>query len=430
MKQTVLSLSLLLMVALSVQAQPSGDFMYQPKDITARRINSNGEITKEYQAAFHYNSNGQLVSFVFPEWNVTSGFAYEDNKLTRSTTSHTSGNTSYHNEYLFEYEGDLLKTEKHVWDMNLSEHYEYYYNEAGRLVRKENLQYDNGDLIGWWTYEYDDIQKTKTTSMYGHYDNNGAWAWGLLRTIVHQYDESYSVLSEQTDNIDPQTQEVTSSVRTLYSYTPQGNLQSLTKQTFTDGEWVDNTLEFYTYDDNVRLSEQQYSHWSEELNGWAIDRKIVHEYDADTLHTITFFKKNGEDWVYDAFSFQTILFEPELKWQQFDLEQMIYQTYQEPSMINQLELTVVATPKPIYLSVDKEEGGTLIYPNPGKEEVVVTTPLENAVIRFYDLQGRLLVAQPFSFKTTVNTSGWSKGVYAYEVWDSFRKEASGKWMKQ
>lgn len=71
-----------------------------------------------------------------------------------------------------------------------------------------------------------------------------------------------------------------------------------------------------------------------------------------------------------------------------------------------------------------------VLPNPGKDELTVKAPVENALIRFYDLQGRLLFVKPFDFNITVNTGDWTQGIYLWEIWNGARKEASGKWIKE
>ena len=60
----------------------------------------------------------------------------------------------------------------------------------------------------------------------------------------------------------------------------------------------------------------------------------------------------------------------------------------------------------------------------------IKAPVENSVIRFYDMQGRLLMAKPFDFSTTISTGDWSQGVYLWEIWNGTQKEASGKWVKE
>ena len=71
-----------------------------------------------------------------------------------------------------------------------------------------------------------------------------------------------------------------------------------------------------------------------------------------------------------------------------------------------------------------------VLPNPGKDEVTIKAPVRNALIRFFDLQGRLLLAKPFDFNITFNTGDWTQGIYLWEIWNGARREASGKWIKE
>lgn len=352
-------------------------------------------------------------------------------KLTTASTLHTGGDLLYYDLYQFTYEGDLVQTQQHLWEyMNSDDYYTYYYDGSGRLIRKE-LGDDPYSYFTYWTYEYDDLSRTKSALQYGHYWNNTGWSFGVGKVVLYQYDEDYTLLSVQTDNVDYITGEVTSRQRTLYSYNPEGNLEAKTQQTLAEGEWTNTSIAAYLYAENGRIAEQQNGQWSDELGDWDITQKITHEFDEESLlYTISFYKKSGDNWVWDVFNGQTILFEPELKWQQKALTQMTYDDMQPYTLMNQIVLTMEYTPKPSYTEVDERKTNGMVYPNPSKDGVTVSVPTENAVVRFYDLQGRLVAAQPFSFKTNVNTNGWAKGVYLWEVWNGFQKEASGKWVKE
>ena len=432
MKNTLFTLSLVMAVAFAAHAQTTGDYLLQPKHVTGQRINNSGEVTMEFPADFSYDSDGKLSLFLFPEWDMNTTYLYEDNKLILATTRHTGGGLYYDDQYQFTYEGNLLVSEKHLWEyMNSNECYDYYYNEEGRLVRKEIIELNVG-CNGYWLYEYDDQQKTITSVLHALYLEQGQWwTWGDLKTTVSRYDDEYRIVSVQTDDLNPETQEVTRSVRTLYSYNLLGRLESITDQTLIDGDWTNNTIEMRLYGDNGHVVEQQYGQWSDELNDWHIHRKITHELNEDELiFTISFYKKNGDEWVWDAFSYQKLLFEPELKWQQKALEQMIYDDLQEPTMMNRIVMTMEQTPRPTYMAIYERDSKCRVFPNPGNGEITVTVPTEKAEIRFYDLQGRLLEAKPFDFQTNVNTDGWTKGIYLWEIWNGTRKEASGKWVKE
>ncbi len=64
-----------------------------------------------------------------------------------------------------------------------------------------------------------------------------------------------------------------------------------------------------------------------------------------------------------------------------------------------------------------------------RTDVKVSAGVDNAVVRFYDLQGRLRDARPFDFSTTINAGGWPSGVYLWEIWRDDQKLGSGKWVK-
>ena len=71
-----------------------------------------------------------------------------------------------------------------------------------------------------------------------------------------------------------------------------------------------------------------------------------------------------------------------------------------------------------------------VYPNPGSDNLKVETPVEDAVIRFYNLQGQLMLARPFDFSTEISAEDWPSGMYLWEIWHDSQKEACGKWVKE
>lgn len=201
-------------------------------------------------------------------------------------------------------------------------------------------------------------------------------------------------------------------------------------QTLVDCEWVNTSVKRYVYDDQDRVVEQQDGAWSD--GEWNITRKVEYGFSDDgSVLTVSFRKKSGEEWVWDVFNNQTIFFESKFKEQQRALGYFVYEDMNGSASINQFEFNMVNTVSPVYLAA-KETGkpNCSIYPNPGKETATVTAPVENSVVRFYDLQGRLLLAKPFDFSTTVNTDDWAPGIYLWEIWNGTQKEATGKWVKE
>ena len=86
--------------------------------------------------------------------------------------------------------------------------------------------------------------------------------------------------------------------------------------------------------------------------------------------------------------------------------------------------------KPTYGTVEHESLACCVYPNPGNGNIRIEAPAEGAVIRFYDLQGRLMKAKMFDFQTDINTEDWPIGVYLWEIWYDSQKETNGKWIKE
>ena len=71
-----------------------------------------------------------------------------------------------------------------------------------------------------------------------------------------------------------------------------------------------------------------------------------------------------------------------------------------------------------------------VQPNPGNGQVRIEAPTEDCVVRFYDLNGRLILAKPFDFATDVDTDHWTPGLYLWEIWNGTQHQASGKWVKE
>ncbi len=87
--------------------------------------------------------------------------------------------------------------------------------------------------------------------------------------------------------------------------------------------------------------------------------------------------------------------------------------------------------EPTYVSTEEnQELACGVYPNPGSRNIQIESPSENAVVRFYDLQGRLMTAKLFSFGTAINAESWPTGIYLWEIWHDNQKAASGKWVKE
>ena len=414
-------------------AQEPGENFAQPTNFYGRQINASNVITKEYEASFSYASDGKLQSFEFPEWGVSSGFHYEDDFLTIVLTQHDGMWPHYSDVLRYTYENGRIKTEAHEWDaMNASEYFRYEYYENGRLYKKYYADSnDPEDYFAYSTFEYENNYKTKIESYSGQGFIGTSLVWHIMHRTTSQYDDNYNLLSEHTDNYN-EYGALTSSKRKNYTYTPDGQLETEVSQTLVEDNWENNTIHRYIYDEGGNLTEQQDGSWSTTLNDWDITKKTVHEHSQESMtYTVSFYKKSGDEWVWDIFTSQKIFFAPELKRQQEALKCFDYEDLFGSALINQFEFEMAYTKTPTYMSTkDKNTDIIQVYPNPGNDEITVKVPSENSVIRFYDLQGRLMLAKPFDFNISISTNNWSQGIYLWEIWNGTQKEAFGKWIKE
>ena len=172
---------------------------------------------------------------------------------------------------------------------------------------------------------------------------------------------------------------------------------------------------------------------------WNLNKKALYVYDANGLcKNISIFRETEDllAWdyeddtiiynvIYPYYPFKNnipVFTDPLLSMQENELEGKGY--------YNEMEIEYIYTETPTY-QPDEENDYEFwkVYPNPGNSSVTVSFPSERSVIRFYDLQGRLVYAQLFDFQTNINTDDWRSGVYLWEIWKDTQKAASGKWLE-
>lgn len=435
MKKHLLTL-MIVALALSTQAQSGNDTIAQPSLFVGRRLNASGEVIKEYNGSFSYSPEGKLKRFNFPQLFLNAVYGYEGDFLSYEWINHSGGYPQLGEDLTYRYYDDgKIKSIFHAWDaMNSNECWIYTYDDSGRLVRKDygvNSANINNYIL--YEYHYSDEGMTRIASSYIRALQGYQFVWAVNRTYTSQYSPDYMLLSERTDAYNYEGGgELIASKLVTYSYTPSGKEEETVTQTLTDGEWVNTSIKRYVYNDFGRVIEQQNGVWSQEDEDWNINRKVEFALSDDRLtYTVTFLKKSGENWVWDVFYNQTLFFESQLKEQQRALGYFVFEDMCGSANINQFEFQMRYTQTPIYM--DAKDHSSLcyaVYPNPGKETVCITAPVENTVVRVYDMQGRLLLAKPFDFNISINTSDWAPGVYLWEIWNGTQKEAVGKWVKE
>jgi len=403
----------------------------QPTHVVGKRINAAGEVTRVLESDFTYNEEGKVISYAFPDYYLTAGYGYHDDYLFYEGYHHDAGHPYYTEGINYTYANGRIKHISHTWDqMNSPEDWEYSYDEVGRLKQKD---YSNGEVIEYhehYIYDYENEGRTKTESYWTSWVPQGM---KLRKKTVSQYDDDFNLFTVRTEtyNLDGDT---TSTTMVTYAYTPSGKEESQIKQTLTEGEWVNTSIQRYIYDEYDRVIERQNGSWSAESDDWNINKKITFTYEMQEgglVYTVSFYKKSGEEWVWDVFGNQTILFGAQFKTQQKTLRFYVYEDMNGSGNINQFEFTCSYTPEPVYLDV--EEKGSMVcdlYPNPSTGIVTISgTNLKQAKV-INTLGQCVATIKGEGEQLTVDLSVLPAGVYFVNITDGEGRKCVRKVVKE
>lgn len=429
MKKTVFLLTMIILAAGYSFAQVGGDAVLQPTHVIGRSIDANGETVKELVSDFIYQADGKLMGYEFPGYAVTANFYYSDDFLTQERVFHQGGYPSFYETTNYYYEDGRIITKEHLMDqMGICQYWQYSYYGDGRLKSKERKDEFDDDYHMHWLYDYENEGRTVIRSYWTSWVSQGM----LLREkTTSQYDDDYVLLSSLTESYNT-AGELVSTKKASYSYTASGKTERVTTQSLQDGEWVNVSFVQYDYDCEDRLTQRVDGSWDVELGAWADTRKITFEFsDEEPTYTVSFYKMVDGEWQWDVFNNQTILFGPEMEAQQRMIGFMVYEEYYEFGEVNQIEFTLAETLRPNYMAAEENRLSSCgVYPNPGHDFLRVEARAENAVVRFYDLRGQVLLAKPFDFVAEIDAKDWPVGMYIWEICCGNQKVASGKWVKE
>ena len=429
MKKSLLTLILCATVMGIGYAQFTDGMVLQPTNVVAKRYNASGQLIKEMTSTYGYDGDGKLTNYSFPDHSLWSTYSYTDNLLMREYTYHGGGHPLYGESFEYTYENYKVKTKAHLWGaMNSDEHWLYSYDAEGRLERMDYRSGYEAEYHMHYLYEYEDEGRTKTENYWTSWVTQGM---KLRKKTVFQYDEAFNLLTKHIENYNTEG-ELTKTTLTTYTYTPSGKEESIVTQTLTDGEWVNTSIIRFVLDDNDRVTERQVGSWSAEINDWKFTSKTVYELnEEESTLTVSFYKKSGEEWVWDEYVIQPIFYEPYLEKPEEALRFYEYDDMFGEEHISQFVFTLAETNEPTYVNTEEHQSlNYSIYPNPSKGELTVVAPTEDAVIRLYNLQGQRVMARPFDFSTEINAEALPSGMYLWEIWHNNQKEACGKWVKE
>jgi hypothetical protein len=413
------------------------DTLALPNHIVGRSMNEEGEITKEYPADFTYYSNNNLSSFVFPEYEVNSEFFYDQGLLNFNVTTYSL--LEYHEQYYitheYEYENGLLQREnnyeiEYTYQNDYYQFIDYYYDEEERLLKKED-----STGIGQrhrWLYDYQNNGKTLILTYYiKHFGN-----YYISKVSTYQYDDDNllrEVLIENHDIFNGNINEIT---KQTYTYTERKKPASEIKQTLVDNEWVNTTIHNYIYGNNGRIAEQQDGVWSEELNDWDITNKVTHEYsNSNTTYTVSFYKKSGNDWVWDDFRGQKLFFEPELKWQQNQLKLFFFGDFYH--RINQIEFSMTNTitfsipeGSEWYYEIQNDDGSITYQHLEYTADTTINNKRPKIIIRSntqYDRDWQTEVTHEYILEENNKVYWWNKDLHEFTTLYDYNAEAGDEW---
>ncbi len=309
-------ITLMMILTMTVIAKATAhDSIAFPDHVIARAINNTGQVTTEYVSDFIYGTDGQLTNYTFYDTigDCQASFSFYEypNKPSISLFAfhYSEDDMTIYEKYSFNYENGLIKRKEYrryagFFDFRYCWYYSY-----------DNTHLSQEDYVG---QEYHDVYRTRHLYTY----ENG------YRTRIDQYYESdistlFTVTTthynDQHQILDSQTNTSTNypiSLKT-YTYTPQNKTDYIVTQTFSNETWGNSKIEHYVYDSMNRVVEYQIGTWSEEDQNWNINQKIIWDFNDETQTlTISFRKKNDNEWEWDKFRGQSIFNDSRLyEWQ-------------------------------------------------------------------------------------------------------------------
>ena len=308
-----------------------------PDHVIARKYNAANQVTNVYVSDFTYDQNGIMYRYYFPNnrncyinfyeypskpWSISVEFI-ESHPETTETLYFTYENDHQIKHY-DHYRGNSYYDE-------LNNHYDYYYTNH-KLFRKDSSCTEDGETWIWQrnNYAYEDGNRIRIDSCY-------AGTTRLTSVTTNHYNERQQVLTSQTDNYNNAGTITSRSLKT-YTYTDHNKTDSIITQTLNDGEWVNSAIAHYAYDAKNRVVEYQTGSWSAENAEWDINKKTLYDFNDETQKvTISFRKKNGDEWTWDVFSGQSLFNDSQLYEWQRQLKDS-YPSYNYP--VNQFEISM------------------------------------------------------------------------------------------
>ena len=427
------------------------DTLALPDHVVGRKINSSGQVMTQNSADFYYDENGVMYRFHYPgkirsditffefpskpesistAFDVRTGL--DENRVPNPPPVSTE-------DYHFYYFGDLQVSSydhtKYIFPDGTYNNFYYSYDleeylyDNHRMILKDNLKkYDpTGDLIlvSRSLYSYENGYKTQIESIYDS-------SFVLRATTTNQYDNAHRILSSQTDNLNT-SGVITSSVLKTYTYTANYRTDSIVAMTMNDGEWTNSEIAHYVYDSQNRVIEYQTGLWSAENDEWIITNRVLWDYNA-TAQTITisFQKKNDNEWVWDSFSGQSLFNDPQL------VEYQRQMNHYSQTGINQFEITthsiIIEREFPIlsewYYEITGDDGTVTYQHLEYMSDTTINNDKPKVIVRtnqIYDKEGQTTVTHEYIKEQGGRVYWWNKELQEFTILYDYMAEAGDEW---
>ena len=314
------------------------DSIGYPDHVIGRKYNAANQVTNEYVSDFTYDQNGIMYRYYFPNnRNCYINFYEYPSKPWSISVEFIESHPETTETIQFIYETDhQIKHSDHYrgndYYDEINNHYDYYYINH-RLSQKDiSCTEENGEIsiLQRNRYAYEDGNRIRIDSCY-------ADTTRLTSVTTNHYNERQQVLTSQTDNYNNSGTITSRSLKT-YTYTDRNKTDSIITQTLNDDEWVNSSIAHYAYDSKNRVVEYQTGSWSAENTEWDITKKVLYDFNDETQKvTISFRKKNGDEWTWDVFSGQSLFNDSQLYEWQRQLKDS-YPSYNYP--VNQFEISM------------------------------------------------------------------------------------------
>ena len=319
------------------------DSIGYPDHVIGRKYNAANQVTAEYDSDFSYDENGVLKRFDFPSptncLNSYINFFEFPSKPSNITmiysTIYDDGVTTETLNYTYEADHQIKHCHHYKrtpWYDDFNKHYDYYYNNHKLFLKESSFidEYGEIHISSNNKYSYENGNRIRIDSAY-------SGTTRLSSVTTNQYNERQQLLSSQTDNFDNNGAITSRSLKT-YTYTNRNKTDNIITQTFSEGNWVNSGITHYVYDDKNRVIEYQTGSWSAESSEWNITKKVLYDFNDETqIVTISFRKKNNDEWMWDVFSGQSLFNDSQLNEWQRQLKSSYSSSYYP---VNQFEISM------------------------------------------------------------------------------------------